>query len=160
MNRSALATMLFAMASASYGRSEASKPTVEPSLVTIRHVGEQDKPIWTLMVVSSARDVPPKTAWDLAQWFAVSRSVMSSLSDFIAEQGKSREADESPWWVTGTFEISWRTSVGSGKYVVPSEGACPYLADVQRLAKSDPTSGLAEAVRITRLRVGCSPKVP
>jgi hypothetical protein len=161
MNRTALATMMVAFASTSYGRLEASKPPIERAVVTIRHIGEQDKPIWTLMIVSSARDLPPKTIHDFGLRFVVSRSVMSSLTDFVAGQAKNHDPDEPRLLPNGTFDVAWRASAGSGTYVVPSEEACPYLADVQRLAaEADPTSRLADAVRITRVRVGCGPLSP
>jgi hypothetical protein len=158
MKMSIAAAITLVSMSACLGRSAASSETnqTEHRLVTMRHIGVQDKPIVALIIASSARDLPPKTPDDLVRTFVVTAPVMSSVLDYVAVHAKTY-LTERPTQLppTGTFEVSWESSTGSAKYVVPHDASCSYFGEIQKLAEADTISGLSEAVRITRVRVGC-----
>jgi hypothetical protein len=134
--------------------------TAERAFVGIRHIGEQDKPIATLMIASSAQDLPPKARHEWVRTFVVSRSVMSSILGFVAGQAKNYAANEPPVLLSGTFEISWQSGFEPGRYVVFGAAACGYLREIRDLAKVEAASGLDDALRITLLRVECAAVVP
>jgi hypothetical protein len=102
--------------------------------IQIRHAGEQDHPIFTLVLVTDRNalaESPP-----LTHYFVVSKTFFQSIAPQVADaQGKFSQPPKEPP-LRGTLDITWRIGIGSGRYIVPSSESCSYQEGLRKTARS------------------------
>jgi hypothetical protein len=123
--------------------------------ITIRHIGEEDKPVKTIVIVRG--DVAARHAWGMVS-VSLSPPIYDAVMSYVVGQEKRASAPPGvpPF---GTFEVRWRSNRGAGSYVVASNWSCEYLRRLNGVGGRKRGRGVDELINVVDealKRLGCS----
>jgi hypothetical protein len=128
-------------------------PLTGQEYVQIRHIGEEDKPVASLIVVSKTADIPECPPLSV-HYFVLRRSALSRTLAYVTSSS-TRFSDSSGLPRLGTFDVIWRNHKRAGRYLVPSDESCSYLIGFKGIATRGAPGRLHDALDGTLRLIDC-----
>jgi len=103
-----------------------------PDYVEIRHAGDEDHPIFSLVLVTDGAAATVPRARKVTRYYLASRRFFDAVAGHVMSEAPRYQSALKEPPGRGTFQVTWKTSKGSGRYfVLPSE-SCAYLATLAK----------------------------